>query len=48
MDKPGFESRQGLEIFSSPQHSYQLWGPPSPVFDGYWGSFLGVKWLGMK
>ena len=35
----GFESCQGQD-FSRPD---QCWVPPSLLFFGYWGSFLGVK-----
>jgi hypothetical protein len=36
LDRPGFEFRQGQEIVSSR-------GPPSLLFNGYLGSFPGVK-----
>jgi hypothetical protein len=32
--------------FESPKCPDQLWGPPSLLFSGYQGSFLGVKQLG--
>ena len=32
-----------LRLFSSPKCLYQLWGPPSLVFNGYRGSFLGLQ-----
>jgi hypothetical protein len=31
------------KIFSSPQRPDRLWGPPSLLFNGYRGSFPGVK-----
>jgi len=34
--------------FSSPKCPDWFWGPPSLLFNGYWGSFLGVKWPGCK
>jgi hypothetical protein len=34
----------GDEIFRTSQEGY--WGPPNPVYDGYYASFLGVKWPG--
>jgi len=33
------------ETLSYPHH---LWGPHSLLFNGYWGSFLGVKQSGCK
>jgi hypothetical protein len=30
-------------VFSSSEHPNQLWSPPNLLFNGYWGSFLGVK-----
>jgi hypothetical protein len=33
--RPGFESRQGQEIFSSPQSPDRLWGPPSFLSNVY-------------
>jgi hypothetical protein len=32
-------------FFSFPKRYDQLLGPSSLLFIGYWGSFLGVKWL---
>jgi fumarate reductase subunit C len=29
-----------------PNRPDQLWVPPSPLFNGYRGSFMGVKWPG--
>jgi len=26
-------------------HPDWLWGPPTPLSNGYWGPFRGVKWL---
>jgi hypothetical protein len=40
---------RGWEIFSSPLHPDQLWGPPSLLSYGYQGALsLGVKQLGTK
>jgi hypothetical protein len=36
---PGKDKR----LFSSPKCPAQLWGPPSLLFNGYWGSFLAVN-----
>jgi hypothetical protein len=33
-------------FLSSPEHSYQLWWPPSLLFNRYWDYFPGVKWQG--
>jgi hypothetical protein len=35
----GFDSRQGLGIFSSPPRPELLWGPPSLLSNGYQGFF---------
>jgi hypothetical protein len=35
-------------FFSSQKPPYRLWGPPTILFNGYRGSFPGVKWLGRK
>jgi hypothetical protein len=35
----GFDSRRGLEFFSSPQSPERLWGPPSLLSTGYRGLF---------
>lgn len=32
--------------FSSPKCPDLLWGPPSVLFNGYWGSLSWVKWPG--
>jgi hypothetical protein len=32
---PGFESRQGLGIFSSLPRPYRRWGPPNLLSNGY-------------
>jgi hypothetical protein len=37
--RPEFDSRQGQEIFSSPQHSDRLWGPTSLLYNGHWRLF---------
>jgi hypothetical protein len=36
-------SSKGQEFFSSTKHPDQLWGPPSLLFRGYWGSTPGTK-----
>jgi hypothetical protein len=33
----------GSRIFTSLYRLERLWGPPSLLFNGYWGSFPGVK-----
>jgi hypothetical protein len=44
LDDREFESREGLEIFSSPPCPDRLWGPPSLLTNGYQGAFsLEVK-----
>ena len=40
---PCCESQQVKRFLSSPQHSDQLWGPPSLLFNGYSSSF---EWQG--
>jgi len=35
LDDRGFESRQGLEFFTSPPLSDRLWGPPGLLSNGY-------------
>jgi hypothetical protein len=39
----GVESRQGQELFSLQNRSDRLWGRLSLLFNGYMGSFPGVK-----
>jgi hypothetical protein len=39
LDDRGFESRQGLGIFSSPLRQDLLWGPPSLLSNGFQGFF---------
>jgi hypothetical protein len=42
--RPGFDSREGYGVFSSPPHPVWLWGPPSLLSSGYPEPFLrGVK-----
>jgi hypothetical protein len=43
VEGPGFESRQGQEIFSSLKGPDLLWCPPSLLFNGYLGSSPEVK-----
>jgi hypothetical protein len=43
LDGPGIESR-GCEVFRARPHLPR--GPPSLLYNGYWVSFLGVKWPG--
>jgi hypothetical protein len=39
----------GSRIFSSPSRPDQFWGPPSLLFNGYWGVLsLEVKWPGRE
>jgi len=44
LDDPGFESRQRLEFFSSPDSPNWLQNPPSLQFSGHDGPSLGPKW----
>jgi hypothetical protein len=40
----GLSPFRGWEFFPSPPHPDRLWGPPSLLFNGYWGLFCwGVK-----
>jgi hypothetical protein len=48
LDESGFESGWSKRLTSSPKHSHHLWGPHILLFNGYWGSFLGVKQSGCK
>jgi len=34
------------DIYHLERHARMLWVEPSLLFDGYWSSFLWVKWLG--
>jgi hypothetical protein len=43
LDDRGFESRQGLGIFSSQPRPDRLWGPPSPIQWAPGALSLGVK-----
>jgi len=43
----GWNPNTGKSFFF-PQHSDQLWGQTSPLFNGYQGSFLGEKRLGSE
>jgi hypothetical protein len=47
-----FTSQQEKEIFYAPNHPDWFWGPPSLLFNGYWGlklttEFHIVPMLGM-
>jgi hypothetical protein len=42
LDNPGSEPRQG-RIFYLQKRPDRLWGPPSLLFNGYRGSFTGLK-----
>ena len=48
LDDLGFKSQQGQEVFCFQKRLDRLWDPPSLLFNGYWGSFLGVKRWGPK
>jgi hypothetical protein len=48
LNVPGYESQQGKEIFSSPKPFRPVIGPIQLLFNGYWGSFPGVKWQGCE
>jgi hypothetical protein len=41
--RPGFEYSRSKRFLSTPQRPDQLWGPPSPLSNGYGGSFSEVK-----
>jgi hypothetical protein len=41
--RPGFDSQQGKEFFSSSQRPARLRSPPSLLFNGYRGSCPGSK-----
>jgi len=34
------------DIYLFERHARLLWAAPNLLFDGYWSSFLHVKWLG--
>jgi hypothetical protein len=40
---PGFESGQGIRLFSSLKRPGPPWGPASLLFEGYWSSVLVLK-----
>ena len=42
----GLNHYRDNKFFYSPKCPEQLWGPPSLVFNGYRGYFLGIKQLG--
>jgi len=44
----GSNASRGRGFFLSPNCQNWLWGPPSLLFKGYQGSFLGVKQWGVE
>jgi len=42
-DVPGIYCTVGQEIFLTSRTFCMLWGPPSLLFNGYWGSLPGVR-----
>jgi len=40
----GLIQSRGKIFFSSTKHPDWLWGPPSLLFNGCWGSFCTFKW----
>jgi hypothetical protein len=42
----GVRAPVGSRILSSPRRPDRLWGPPSLLFNAYWGSSLGGKTVG--
>jgi hypothetical protein len=40
--------RSSMRCFSSPESPARVWGPPSPLFNGYRSSLRGVKRLGRE
>jgi hypothetical protein len=46
--RPGFNSRQGQEIFYSPQRPGQLWGPPSLLSNGVPEASSPGVWQGQE
>jgi hypothetical protein len=49
LDDLEIESRQGKKFFLSLDRPDWLWGSPALLlFNGHWGSFLGVERLGRE
>jgi len=44
----GSNPSRGTRCFSSPESPGRVWGPPSPLFNGYRSSLRGVKRLGRE
>jgi hypothetical protein len=44
----GFNPGRGKRFSVLQNFPDQLWGPPKLQFNGYQGSFLGVKWPGCE
>ena len=43
LDDAEFESRERQDIYLLQNNQDRLWGPPSPLFCGDWGSFPEVN-----
>jgi hypothetical protein len=48
LDSQGSVSDSGKRFFSTPQHLGWLWGPPSLLYNGYWGLFPRSKGWNVK
>jgi hypothetical protein len=48
LDARGSISGRGKQIFSTPQPLDRLWRSNIFLFIGYWGSYTGVKRLGLE
>lgn len=46
LDVSGFKPHCRQELFTSPLHPQQSWGPPGHLYNEYWRYFSGVKGLG--
>jgi hypothetical protein len=44
----GVQVPVGVRIFTSARRQDRLWGPPSLLFNGYWGLFPGGKGAGAR